>query len=315
MAVATASKITALFSKYDKSGDGFIERCCLEAILISLGIEAEDVAPIIKQVDKNGDGRIPYADFAYWIMAGDRPAAESRELEVRPFSECEWQAAWTQARYFAASGPHVAPVALWIIGPSAVGKTTLSAQMAPEFGICALPNGDPDFVVVDGELFRDVHEEYKRWAKSPQWVSAYPAYKRLINEEKDRMLSEAAKLKKHLVIPHTCNTSDELNKCLAYVSELERLGYTNHVLVIIAPRQEVARRGEERAKLKGKRYNADEFPRTLAAMEPMIHAGNGRYELILSTELNVGDRMRLGHRKLASDRCCPEVRLNLEAHI
>lgn len=202
-------------------------------------------------------------------------------------------------------------MALWIVGPSAVGKTTLSAELAPAFGISMRLAGVPDAVLVDGEFFRDAHAAYKKWAKSPEWAQAYPAMKPLINDEKDGMLKSAARERRHLVIPHTCL---DLDRCLADVRHLQGAGYQNHVLAVVAPREEVARRGQERAKLSGKRYAASEYPRSIAAIRPMIAAANGRYQLVLATELNSGDGQHLGHTDLASGDAGDQVVLDLSKY-
>lgn len=242
------------------------------------------------------------------------PGERSRNWkpEVTRFTEEERRSAWGRARFFDATGPQEAPVALWIIGPSAVGKTTLATEMAAEFGIGALANGAPDAVLVDGEFFRDAHTAYKRWAHSLEWATAYPAMKPLINEEKVQMTREAAAQRRHMVIPHTCL---DLAKCMAEVQELREHGYLNHVLVVVARREDVANRGKEREKKTGKRYDASEFPKSIAAVVPMIKASNGRYILIMATELNEGDRQNLGHRTLAEGEAGADVDLDMEAYV
>lgn len=234
------------------------------------------------------------------------------QAELRPLSEEERRSAWASARFFDASGPHDPPVALWIVGPSAVGKSTLAAAMAGAFGVGSLADGQPDAVLVDGECFRDAHAAYKRWANSADWATAYPAMKPLINEEKARMTQEVARRRRHMVIPHTCL---ELQRCLGEVEEQRGKGYLVHVLAVVAGRDDVARRGREREIKTGKRYAPEEFPRSIAAIAPMIQASNGRYVLILATELNEGDRRQLGHRILAQGDAGAEVDLDLEAYV
>lgn len=224
--------------------------------------------------------------------------AEGAEDAPRPraFLDSEREDAWLGANFYAASSGHERPIALWIIGPSAVGKTTLSKTVCTEFDIGVRKDGPPDAVMIDGEFFRDAHGMYKEWAHSSEWASAYPAMKPMINQEKHGMLIEASKQQKHLIIPHTCL---QVEVCIEEMRELIRRGYINHVLAVTAAREEVAHRGRERELKTGKRYASSEYSRSIAAFEPMILGANGRYELVRAIELNDGGRADLGHRTLA----------------
>lgn len=212
--------------------------------------------------------------------------------EPEGLTDVERRAAWALAGFDVASSGHARPIALWIIGPSAVGKSTLAFDVAADFGIpaCALSaQGDgaggasgstaraPDGVLVDGESFREAWGAYQEWAKSPDWVRAYPSLKQAINRAKTQMLREAARQRKHLIMPHTCM---DLGDCISTIGELTDAGYMNHVLAVAAPRNEVADRGKSREEKVHKRYAPGEFEHSIAAFGPMIAAANGRYEVV-----------------------------------
>lgn len=196
------------------------------------------------------------------------------------------------ARFSTASEGWQRPVALWIVGPSAVGKTMQSSLRAKHFGIrdCDDEFGcvGPDAVVVDGEFFRDTHEAYQAWTQTDDWEAAYPAVKSRINREKKDMLNHAEELKKHLIIPQTCL---DLPSCLDEVRQLTDGGYVNHVIAITAPREEVARRGTRRAMADGKVYNSNEFDRAVVAIEPMLKACNGCFQRVYVKEKLEGDKV------------------------
>merc|ERR1719148_269392 len=86
------------------------------------------------------------------------------------------------------------------------------------------------------------------------------------------MLHDAKVQKMHLIIPQTCL---DLESCLDEVRQLTEAGYTNHVIAIQAPKEEVERRGTIRAQGDGKVYDPSHFDRSIAALEPMIAAANG----------------------------------------
>jgi len=282
-------------------------------------LSSSDVAtPSQKENIKPAMAASPLQHVAESSVVAPQPPREVIQDEAgfapQGFTEEERQAAWAASRFGSATAGHARPVALWIVGPSAVGKSTLAAQVAPNFGIPmsatwseASAEVDLDAVVVDGAFFREVHATYQRWVKSADWAAAYPAMKKVINHEKDELLRAAARHKKHLIVPQTCLN---LNACLSMMRELAQAGYTNHVLAIVAPRDEVARRGRAREREDGKRYAPWEFDASIAAVGPMIAASNGRFQVMRAVQPGApsGVRRLLGV-ELASGSGGQEVRL------
>jgi len=180
-------------------------------------------------------------------------------LRPRPFTQEERQKAWGEANFYVASDGHEQPMALWIIGPSSVGKSTLTAQLGLDFGLKPgeIPNvvqidrDHLDAVVVDGEFMRDAYEVWHNWVKSESnhHCQAYRAVKSMTNKEKSKMCTEAIRHRKHLVIPQTMLN---LHKALTEIEELSRHGYTNHVVAVIAAPELCRQIGEQREALEGK---------------------------------------------------------------
>jgi len=219
-----------------------------------------------------------------------RPQEEPRFVP-RPLTQEERQLAWTAANFFDAASDQASPVALWILGPSSVGKSTITVDVAPSFGILragwvsseqqADRRRQLDAVVVDGEYMRDAHGVWQAWVGTDDWRSAYPALKSFINKEKDDMCAEAVRCRKNLVIPQTAL---KLPKALAEMEDIKNCGYTNHVLAVVAPLAECERRGQKRELTTGKRYQPDEFNQSISAIPPLIAASNGRFRIVRAHE-------------------------------
>lgn len=207
-------------------------------------------------------------------------------LVPRPLTEDERRLAWQNSNFFDADGRQEQPIALWILGPSSVGKSTIFAQAASHFGI-PLKGDTPieleddrrklNAVMVDGEFMRDSSSVWKEWTKTPHWRSAYPAFKSTINEEKDIMCAEAVRQRKHLVIPHT---AVNVHKALREMSKLSTGGYINHVLAVLAPLEDCERRGRVRERSTGKRYEPAEYSLSVDAIWPLIASCNGRFAIV-----------------------------------
>lgn len=222
-------------------------------------------------------------------VRSDDSHASQPQFAPRPLTSEERKLAWTAANFTGASGDQVAPVALWILGPSSVGKSTIAVDAAPRFDIpCSSAtdtDADPrrrlDAVIVDEEFMRDAHGLWKQWIETDDWRSAYPALKSIINLEKDELCHEAVRQRKHLVIPQTAL---KLPKALAEMEELMRSGYINHVLAVVAPLSECQQRGWRRELTTGKRYQAAEFQQSISAIPPLIANSNGRYAVVRARE-------------------------------
>jgi hypothetical protein len=164
------------------------------------------------------------------------------------------------------------PQALWVFGPSGVGKSYLGQAKASELFGCA-----QNAVVIDGGEFRDLHSGWNAVAMHGQehgllHADAWPTFKdagRVATAEaggakangwsgqlKRRILKEALRDRQHVLIPDCANHPDRLHTML---EEVRQAGYGMHAICLYAPLSVTRRRGEDRAVREGKIWSAKKY--------------------------------------------------------
>merc|ERR1712039_872886 len=114
---------------------------------------------------------------------------------------------------------------------------------------------------------------------------------------------------KNLVIPSTCLRKSQ---CVDVAQMLLEAGYLVHIVGIHGEKEEIIRRGQKRAKEKGKRYDPREFFLALQQFGPMLELCNGRYRMV-STTPSTGERWEItgeGRGPLTSEqlqKVCSDV--------
>lgn len=172
----------------------------------------------------------------------------------RPFRAAEVDAARWEAGLGQATRQQQ-PVAVWLVGPSAAGKSYLTHDVAKGFGIAFLPTDEPNAVLLDGSSFRNWHSGYQAVIQEGRrlhcvWRAAYPAMRSRLRHEKSRLLRRATRDRLNVLIPHTC---DYLSECAPLLYFLHRRGYTNHVVMVLGDREIIRKRGLRRARTTGKK--------------------------------------------------------------
>mmetsp|Transcript_92003 Transcript_92003/g.269150 ORF Transcript_92003/g.269150 Transcript_92003/m.269150 type:complete len:810 (-) Transcript_92003:91-2520(-) len=206
------------------------------------------------------------------------------------------------------------PQALWLIGPSASGKSTIAPVAASWVGV-----EDNDYVLVDGEAFRDSHLGYQEALVAGKqrgcvWWGAYVGIRENVNKEKQRMLAESVEASKNLIIPSTCLRQSQ---CVDVVKILLSRGYLVHIVGMYGDKEEIVSRGRKRAMDRGKRYDPREFNLALQQFAPMLRLCNGRYFMVCSTRKE--DSMSPRHQGDAPlqeeevQRLCHEVLMECNA--
>ncbi|CAK9035577.1 unnamed protein product [Durusdinium trenchii] len=207
-----------------------------------------------------------------------------RQVLHRSFHRDEIQVAQREAGLGVATRQQE-PMAVWLVGPSAAGKSFMAREVAMDLGISPMNQGSTDAVLVDGHTFRSAHGGYQAvvaegYKLQCVWRQAYPALRQQLQKQKHRLLQEAARRKLNVVIPHTCYL---LSECAAWLRSLHRHGYKNHVVMVLGDRSVVESRGIARAQLSGKRYAREEWEATVSSGFEMIALATGYAELVWTT--------------------------------
>ena len=158
------------------------------------------------------------------------------------------------------------PGALFVLGPSGVGKSVFStAQATLLFG------SDNNAVIVDGAEFREVHAGYQAVAvhgmenkvlHADAWsifrsVGAAKGSKEGISSKlKQRVLAEAIADRQHLIIPDCANNPTRLQEM---VDKIAAQGYRLHAICLWAPLSVTKARGIPRSIRDGKLWSPDEY--------------------------------------------------------
>jgi len=210
-----------------------------------------------------------------WEM-GDRLVQELN----RPFNDAERRDARREAGCERAVAGREVPQAIWLIGPSASGKSTLAPIAAGWVGI-----NSGDFIMVDGEFFRDSHQGYQAALSEGKqhgcvWWGAYLGIRENVNLEKQAMLQESIEAHQNLVIPSTCLRQSQ---CIDVVQRQLENGYKVHIVGVYGDKDVIVGRGRKRAMEKGKRYDPREFGLALKQFAPMLRLCNGNFFMVCTT--------------------------------
>lgn len=159
------------------------------------------------------------------------------------------------------------PQALWIFGPSAVGKSFMTgAKAANLFGV--LQNA----VVIDGTDVRETHSGYHAVALHGQQngvlhADAWPIFKASALEGTDpaqptlkrRLLEAAIAARQHIVYPDVCGNAKRLQ---ALIRDVQDAGYRMHAVCLWAPLSTTRIRGEERSVREGKLWQPKDYEKS-----------------------------------------------------
>eukprot|EP00928_Gymnodinium_smaydae_P057629 TRINITY_DN40848_c0_g1_i1.p1 TRINITY_DN40848_c0_g1~~TRINITY_DN40848_c0_g1_i1.p1 ORF type:complete len:379 (+),score=72.17 TRINITY_DN40848_c0_g1_i1:49-1185(+) len=218
------------------------------------------------------------------LLAALSDAGDPIDFTASPFrklTEAEWQGALAACRVIGSSAAPAreAPKALYVMAPSAGGKTSVCTKFAASYGI----NLD-EAVRADGAMFREYHKQYdlvceNGKANNGLWYNAWSAAKKVVQNSKKDVIRQAVENKQDLVI------SDTGSDTAASAAKLMADGYSTHVLGIHADPKEICARGVARELGEGKRYNRNlkKIVQTFDMFAPAIQAINGEYKIVLNS--------------------------------
>lgn len=256
---------------------------------LAIGIK-DEIAKFVAGIEAHDTGaHLPYCEDLGVTMSDTAKAYAAQN-----YSDAELQQAMSMSQ-LPFAGPQKQPLALWVVGPAAVGKSTaVKATMLPQnvgLKLVHSKHGEMvwDAVTLDGEFYRDVHSGFKAIVKegltnSPPciWKDGWSSTvaKKMSKVEKKRIFQEAVKARNNLIIPTSCASG--FAECLRKVDVLKAAGYVNHLIFVTAKGSIIDSRGLSRADFKGKAYFST-MKVSNAAFTPMIAAIDGHWELLEST--------------------------------
>jgi len=147
-----------------------------------------------------------------------------------------WQLAGMGSARPVAAGP---PLGVWVVGPSASGKSLLAPGLAARLGARAA-------VSLDGDVWREVHEGFRRCcgdgeARGCVWRCGFDELKPLRRRAKQELFEAALRDRRELLVPDTVSEDGAVARLRAAVAA----GYLCHVVALAAPRDAVRQRGPD----------------------------------------------------------------------
>eukprot|EP01065_Artemidia_motanka_P035725 TRINITY_DN4361_c0_g2_i1.p1 TRINITY_DN4361_c0_g2~~TRINITY_DN4361_c0_g2_i1.p1 ORF type:complete len:473 (+),score=35.21 TRINITY_DN4361_c0_g2_i1:121-1539(+) len=161
--------------------------------------------------------------------------------------------------------PEVEPRALFVIGPAAAGKSAVRLKTEDMLQVKL-----SDYVEVDGDEFREKHRGWMDVLKGDRTTGYKDALNVLLKytrKLKKRVLEEAVKGRKNLLIPSTASNFDKLT---AEVETVRSKGYRVDVVGLVVSYREARARALNRAHENG-RWNDGTPEKWEAAMRAIIH--------------------------------------------
>jgi hypothetical protein len=196
----------------------------------AVGENPHIISEMMLDLRKNSKSEVPSA--ALWVVVrGQIPEELEKELR-RDFTEAELQRIYARIHKTLAPA-NSRPLALFIFGPSAVGKTILADAKAHELF------GSPENAVeVDGAHFRAEHGGWQ--AVTQQGSSsgvlhqdAWEIFKKLgySSRLKAKVIEDAISAQQHLIIPDTLNDPKKVDKL---IEQLLQAKYALHAVCLCA---------------------------------------------------------------------------------
>eukprot|EP01062_Namystynia_karyoxenos_P077072 TRINITY_DN7686_c0_g1_i4.p1 TRINITY_DN7686_c0_g1~~TRINITY_DN7686_c0_g1_i4.p1 ORF type:complete len:535 (+),score=161.25 TRINITY_DN7686_c0_g1_i4:91-1605(+) len=148
------------------------------------------------------------------------------------------------------------PQCLWVLGPSAVGKSTITESKAQQ-----LFDGEENAVLIDGAVLRDCHGGWKAVVEDgfcrPKPLIHKDAWDTMKNSgvldrKKKEIIKKAIEGKMNLIIPEVGQKREKVQKM---IDELDAAGYKQTLLCLWAPRHLVSERGSKRQCKEGKKFS------------------------------------------------------------
>ena len=191
---------------------------------------------------------------------------------TRGFTESERKQVFEVSRLLLADAGHSTPKALFVCGPSGVGKSSITARAVRE-----LMGSEMNAVLIDGALFREYHGGWTcvradGLQRDPPAIhkEAWDTFKRTKVSErlKNDMFEKALGNRQHLVIPDCATNIEKVRKRIVTLREA---GYEVHLIALYAPEDLVTERGVARSVKEGKAFSTRGYQDSLRNTLQLLH--------------------------------------------
>mmetsp|Transcript_10058 Transcript_10058/g.22355 ORF Transcript_10058/g.22355 Transcript_10058/m.22355 type:complete len:363 (-) Transcript_10058:220-1308(-) len=193
-------------------------------------------------------------DQIFRVVRNQIPA-ELASLLTKPFTEEQRQQIFRQVGLHTAKRVQVPhrPKALLIFGPPAVGKSTISLEVAK-----SIFDNAGNVVIVDGNDVRDAHEGFSQVAQhglthNLLHTDAWDILKgtKHVENLKKEIMNLAVQNRQDVIIPECALNPERVHQMLR---QMENADYEMHAICLWAPLDSVQQRGSQRSLKAGKAY-------------------------------------------------------------
>jgi len=193
-------------------------------------------------------------DQMFRVVRNQIPA-DLISLLTQPFTEEQREQIFLQVGLYSATRVQAPsrPKALLIFGPPAVGKSTISTEVAK-----SLFDNPGNVVIVDGNDVRDAHEGFSKVAQhgfkhnlihSDAW-DILKGTKHVENLKKE-IMNMAVQNRQDVIIPECALKPERVHQM---IKQMENADYEMHAICLWAPLEAVQQRGSQRSLKAGKAY-------------------------------------------------------------
>ena len=220
--------------------------------------------------------------------AGASVPEELKAGLTRGFTEEERRSIYAACGCVSARQGLEAPLAVWVLGPSACGKTHIT-QSAVE-GLF----GEEGGVVVDGGVFREHHEGWLRVVRDGLGRAtpgihreAWDTFKQTKCSERMKadVFTRAVRLRQNVIVPDCVGS---LSKTRAKMEQVRAAGYGVVVLAIVVSEAAALERGTKRSLGEGKTFSTRGYVDSVRNTLEIVCGAAERSDAAVQTYCNEG---------------------------
>ena len=192
------------------------------------------------------------------------------------------------------------PLAVWVLGPSASGKTWITRKvMRSYFG------GESNGVIIDGGKYREYHDGWQRVVKdglsrSPPGIhkEAWDIFKKTKCSEKMKaeMFQNAVQSRQNIVVPDCVGNLDKTRRNM---QQAQVAGYEVLLIAIVCSEELTRSRGELRSVEEGKTFSTRGYVDSVRNSLSLLHEADAN-GMMVKTYRNTSLLLEIGKEEFES---------------